>query len=129
MLTPSELAGQHYKISWFEHPADLKEDSWIEHSLVDSIECVIHGVAVGDFNSDSAMDIAYSEMHQGEDPDEVVVLINRGKGQGWDKMILSEKGSHSIELADINGDNIPDILGANWSGDYQPVEVWYSDNK
>lgn len=128
VMTPSELAGQHFRISWFEQPEDIAHDIWQEHTLVDSIECVIHGVAVGDFNSDKAMDIAYSEMHQGEDPDEVVVLINLGKGQNWGKLILSEKGSHSIEAADVNGDNIPDILGANWSGDYQPVEVWYSDN-
>ena len=74
------------------------------------------------------MDIAYSEMHQGENPDEVVVLINQDCGQNWNRLILSEKGSHSIEIADINGDGYPDILGANWSGDYQPVEVWYSKN-
>ena len=129
VLTPSELAGQHYKISWFEQPIKLKEDTWIEHNLVDSIECVIHGVAVADFDSDGEIDIAYSEMHQGQDPDEVVILINNGNGQDWDKMILSEKGSHSIEVADINGDTMPDILGANWSGEYQPVEVWYSDKK
>lgn len=129
ILTPSELAGQFYKISWFEQPIDLTNDSWAEHPLVDSIECVIHGVAVGDFNEDNTMDIAYSRMHQGADPDEVVAMINLGEGTNWDKIVLSEKGSHSIEVADINGDGLPDIIGANWSGSYQPVELWLSGKK
>ena len=126
VLTPSELAGQFYKISWFEQPEDITKDKWLEHNLVDSTECVIHGVGVGDFNADNTADIAYSEMHQGEDPDEVVVMINEGNGASWGKIVLSEKGSHSIEVADINGDGYPDILGANWSGDFQPVELWFS---
>ena len=126
VLTPSELGGQYYKISWFEQPEEISSGRWKEHYLVDSIECVIHGVGVGDFNGDNAMDVAYSEMHQGQDPDEVVVLINLDYGTSWGKIILSEKGSHSIEVADINGDGNPDILGANWSGDYQPVEIWFS---
>lgn len=123
IFTPSELKTQYYKMSWFEQPADLA-GVWKEHKLADSIECVIHGVAVGDFNKDGAMDIAYSEMHQGEDPDEVVALINEENGMRWDKVLLSEKGSHSIEVEDINGDGLPDVYGSNWSGNYQPVELW-----
>jgi hypothetical protein len=124
VLTPSELKEQYYKISWFEQPKDIIGGKWIEHALVDSIECVIHGVAVGDFNADKSIDIAYSEMHQGVDPDEVVILLNQGEGASWEKVVLSEKGSHSIEVADIDGNGYPDIMGANWSGDYQPVELW-----
>jgi hypothetical protein len=126
VLTPSELAGQYYKISWFEQPENITTDKWLEHILVDSIECVIHGVGVGDFNADSVMDMVYSEMHQGKDPDEVVVMINQRNGASWIKVVLSEKGSHSIEVADIDRDGYPDILGANWSGDFQPVELWLS---
>jgi hypothetical protein len=126
VLTPSELKEQYYRVSWFEQPDDILEGEWTEHILVDSIECVIHGVGVGDFNMDNAMDIAYSEMHQGVDPDEVVVMINLGGGTSWKKVVLSEKGSHSIEVTDVDGNGYPDILGANWSGDYQPVELWLS---
>jgi len=124
VFTPSELAGQYYKISWFEQPEDIIRGKWMEHPLVDSIECVIHGVAVGDFNKDKAIDIVYSEMHQGMDPDEVVVMLNQVKGTSWEKIVISEKGSHSIEVADIDGNGYPDILGANWSGDYQSIELW-----
>ena len=124
VLTPSELKSNYYKISWFEQPSDLLNNDWIEHVIIDSIECVIHGVDVGDFNLDGKQDIAYSEMHQGEDPDEVVILINQEDGVSWEKVILSVNGSHSIEVADITGNGRPDVFGANWSGDYQPIELW-----
>jgi len=87
---------------------------------------VIHSVAVGDLNSDGSMDIVYAEMHQGDDPDEVVVMYNKEVGLAWEKQVISDKGSHGIQVADINNDDKPDIFGANWSSDYQPVELWIS---
>ncbi len=92
--------------------------------MVDRIECVIHGLATGDFNGDGSIDIATSEMHQGEDPDEVVVCINRNKGAAWDKQVLSTQGSHCIQAGDIGADGDLDLMGANWSGPFQPVELW-----
>ncbi len=127
ILTPSELSEQYYKIAWFEQPPDPIRGKWIEHPLADSIECVIHGVEVGDFDQDKKVDIVYSEMHQGTDPDEVVVLLNEGEGKNWKKRIISNQGSHNIEVVDINGDNLPDIFGANWSGNYQPIEYWITE--
>lgn len=41
-----------------------------------------------------------------------------------EKLVLSEKGTHYIQVADVNHDGLPDIFGANWSSDYQPVELW-----
>ncbi|MBK8503489.1 MAG: VCBS repeat-containing protein [Saprospiraceae bacterium] len=129
ILTPSELAGQYYRISWFEQPSDLVSQDWTEHPLVDSIECVIHGVDLGDFNGDKIADMTYSEMHQGVDPDEVVVLINLDHGKKWNKILLSEKGSHSIQVEDFNSDGVADILGANWSGEDQSINLWISKNQ
>ncbi len=126
VLTPSELAGQYYRISWFEQPSD-RHSVWTEHPIIDSVECVIHGVQVSDLNYDGLVDIVYSEMHQGQNPDEVVILFNRDRGNRWDKMVLSTRGSHSIEVVDLNGDDHPDVFGANWSGDFQPIEVWLSN--
>ncbi|NND32813.1 MAG: VCBS repeat-containing protein [Saprospiraceae bacterium] len=129
VLTPSELASQYYRISWFAQPEDIDEGSWTEHILIDSIECVIHGVANGDFNGDGAIDITYSEMHQGADPDEVVVLINGNHGEQWSSILLSKKGSHSIQVADMDGDKSPDIMGANWSGKDQSINLWLAKRK
>lgn len=124
VLTPSELAGNWYRISWFEAPRDPRQGSWTEHIIADPVECVIHGLAAGDFNGDGAMDVAMSEMHQSKDPDEVVVFINRKGGTAWDKRVLSTRGSHYIRAGDIGCDGDADLIGANWSGPYQPVELW-----
>jgi len=118
VLTPSELAGSYYRISWFEAPRDLKEGGWMEHLIADSVECVIHSLALGDLDNDGSVDIAYAEMHQGVDPDEVVVLLNRQNGQSWKKQIISKKGSHGLRMEDINNDGLLDLFGANWSSDY-----------
>ncbi len=124
VLSPSELRGQSYKMSWFEAPADPKEDNWTEHVIVEPIECVIHGLVTADMNGDGLIDVVSSEMHQGADPDEVAVFFNRNNGSSWGKQVISTKGSHYIRVADIGNDGDMDIIGANWSGPYQPIEMW-----
>jgi hypothetical protein len=124
VLSPSELGGQSYKMSWFEAPADPKKDNWTEHVIVEPIECVIHGLATADMNGDGMIDVVSSEMHQGANPDEVAVFINKANGSSWTKQVISTKGSHLIRAVDIGNDGDIDIIGANWSGPYQPVELW-----
>lgn len=129
VLSPSELAGNWYRLSWFEAPANPKQGNWTERAIADPIECVIHGLVVADFNGDGAMDVAASEMHQGQDPDEVAIFINRNRGTSWDKQVLSTKGSHYIRAGDIGSDGDMDLVGANWSGSYQPIELWENESK
>jgi len=124
VLSPSELKGQKYKMSWFEAPSDPKKDNWAEHIIVEPIECVIHGLVTADINGDGMIDAVSSEMHQGADPDEVAVFINQANGSAWTKQIISSRGSHFIRAADIGNDGDIDIIGANWSGPYQPIEMW-----
>jgi len=127
VLSPSELQGQLYKISWFEAPPDPKQDRWKEHTIIPNIECVIHGLQTADMNGDGAIDVIYSEMHQGQDPDGVVIMFNHEKGAKWEKQVLSTRGSHYIQAGDADGDGDIDLMGANWSGEYQPVEVWLNN--
>jgi hypothetical protein len=128
-LSPSELRGQNYRLSWFEAPADPKKGNWPEHVIVDPVECVIHGLVTADMNGDGAIDVVASEMHQGADPDEVAVFMNRRNGSSWTKQVVSRKGSHYIRVADIGDDGDMDIVGANWSGPYQPIEMWENKSK
>jgi acylphosphatase len=118
ILAPAEPAGSFYKMSWFEAP------HWVEHEIAPKVETVIHGLAAGDIDGDGQIDLVTSAMHQGAAPHQVLLWINQGKGSSWRTQILSEKGSHNIKLGDVGGDGDLDILGANWSGSDQAVELW-----
>jgi hypothetical protein len=77
-----------------------------------------------DIDGDGLLDVVLSEMHQGADPDEVVVHINRQDGACWTRQVISIRGSHYVQVADVGSDGDLDIMGANWSGDCQPIELW-----
>jgi hypothetical protein len=126
VLTPAELKGQFYRVCWYEAPADRRSADWTEHVIVDSIECVIHALGVGDFDGDGAVDIAFAEMHQGQNPDEVGIFLNRNQGSSWRKQVLSVSGSHDIVVTDIDGDGDPDIIGANHDQPH-PLQWWRND--
>ncbi len=124
VLTPAELAGQTYKIAWYEAPTDPRSADWAEHVVVEKVEAVVHALALGDFNRNGHVDIAYAEMHQGADPDEVVIMLNPGRGGAWHKQVLSTRGSHDILAVDIGNNGVLDLIGANHGGSYQTIELW-----
>ena len=68
VLSPAELKGETYRICWYAAPLDRESNDWEEHVIEPSIECVIHALAVGDFDRDGDVDLAMAEMHQGSDP-------------------------------------------------------------
>ena len=119
VLTASEAV---YKGSWFEAPADPAAGPWKEHVIDDSLDFA-HGVWAVDIDGDGDRDVVTAEMHQSR-RDRVLVYLNQGDGLKWERVVLSTKGSHDIFIADVGKDGDLDILGANWSGPYQPVELW-----
>jgi hypothetical protein len=128
VLTPAELQGETYKVAWYEAPADATAADWTEHVIVSSIECVVHSLGVADLDNDGDIDVAIAEMHQGQDPDEVSVHFNAGKGLTWQKQVLSTRGSHDMVLGDIDSDGDVDVIGANHAGDH-PLELWRNETQ
>lgn len=118
VLTKTE--GVH-KISWFEMPSNPK-NKWIEHIIDDDIDSA-HSLAICDMDGDGNLDIITAEQHHSKWK-RVIIYYNTGKGLGWETQVIGNTGSHNLCIADINGDGKPDIMGANWTGDYQPIEVW-----
>ena len=129
VLAPSELAAQEYRFSWWEAPAEPKSGTWREHIVAEPVECVVHGIQVADIDLDGGLDIVFAEMHQGQDPDEVGIYLNRGRGLKWEKQIVATTGSHSIQTVDVDNDGDIDLFGANWSGKFQPVQLWINQKK
>jgi hypothetical protein len=123
VLAPAEKPGTRYRLSWFEAPAD-RTGAWTEHVVLEDVEAVHHFVGVGDFNQDGVMDIATSTMHQGQPPREVAVYLQAAGSAAWNKLVLSDRGSHNMRVFDADGDGDPDLFGANWEGERQQVELW-----
>ena len=123
VLSPAEKEGQQYRISWFESPNNITTQ-WTEHIIEDNVEAINHFIGVDDLDNDGDNDVVSSKMHQGEPPHDVSLYLNYGQGSYWKKQSLSENGSHSMRLFDMDNDGDIDLFGANWSGDYQPVELW-----
>lgn len=132
VLVPSELKGGRYRIAWFEAPADPRQEGWRSHVVLPDVETVCHFVGAADFDRDGRADIVYAEMPQGEDADDVKILFNRGQLRGaewvdaWQPLTLSESGSHSMRILDVDADGFPDLFGANWSaqGQDEHVKLW-----
>jgi hypothetical protein len=119
LLARSEGPGH---LSWFQPPPDPESAEWEEHVIDDSVDYV-HSLRAGDLARTGRLDVIAAEMHQSARK-RVIVYRNSGDSLSWEPQILSDRGSHAICVGDTTGDGYPDIVGANWSGEYQPVELW-----
>lgn len=120
-LTPSEAAGQRYRISWFESPGDpLAVTDWVERVIDPDVEAVLHSLQLADIDKDGDLDLITAKMHQGAPPHDVLVYTNVGAGgigTEWSRQVIATTASHSIQAADFDLDGDIDLFGANWSGD------------
>jgi hypothetical protein len=118
IFAPAESAG---RLCWYQPSGNRRTIQWTEHVIDDAVEYV-HSLQTGDFNNDGVLDIATAEMHQSAQRRVAVYL--KGGSSRWKKQILSTRGSHNVRAGDISGDGDLDLVGANWGGDYHPLEIW-----
>ena len=122
ILSPSEPVGGTYRLSWFEAPSDPSQPDWNEHVVEDNIETDHHSAGAADFDNDGLMDIATAEMNSGSSPHDIKIFLNGGGGLVWTKQVVATTGSHSMHIADFDGNGSKDLFGANWRG--QGSELW-----
>jgi len=109
----------HYKLSWFENTLNGK---LIEHVIDNDVDFA-HSLVVCDINHDGELDVVVAEMHQSPRK-RVMVYINEGDSINWKQQIVAVTGSHNLCVTDFRNIGVLDLVGANWSGDYQPIEMW-----
>ena len=126
VLSPSELQGMVYRISWFEAPV-TPADKWTEHVIEDGVEAVHHFVGLADFDLDGDLDVATAEMLQGDDPDEVKIYCSSASGKAWTKQVLHDSGCHSMRIMDIDDDGDMDLFGANHND--RRIRLWVNLTK
>jgi hypothetical protein len=119
LLAPAE---SHGRLSWYEGPRDPARGLWFEHLIDDDVE-YLHTFQVADMNNDGQPDVVTAEMHQSSRR-RVTVYLKEGYSLNWKKQVVANSGSHNLRLADIGSDGDMDIVGANWGGDYHPLEMW-----
>src|SRR5690606_16813165 len=78
---------------------------------------------LADFNGDGLLDIFAAEMHTS--PDSRVTVFEQLPAGGWSEHVLSRTGSHNAKTGLIDGDALPDIVGANFEQDIRP-RIWYN---
>jgi hypothetical protein len=111
-----------YRLSWFEAPHNSETGNWTEHVVDDSVDYA-HSLEVCDINNDGLFDIVTAEMHQSSRR-RVLVYLNGGNALEWKRQVVAETGSHKLCVTDIGNTGRLDLVGVNWSGNYQPVEMW-----
>jgi hypothetical protein len=84
----------HHRLSWFERPSDPRQGTWSEHVVEDSLDFG-HSLVVCD-SEGGQLYIVTAEMHQS--PRKRVMRLGNTGRLG--------------------------IVGANWSGGHQPLELW-----
>jgi len=114
---------------WWEAPSDKAQSTWVFHPVKFGEACA--QMHVYDFDGDGDNDVLSSSAHQ------VGIWWHEQTADGWKTHQISDAISqtHSLCLADINGDKLPDfVTGKRWwahgpKGDARPDEpavvMWF----
>ena len=121
VMAPAEPVGQYSRLSWCNIHEDAASGGR-EHVVDPRVETVMHSVVAGDFDLDGRPDLVTALMHQGIGAEDVALY--RQTADGWTREVIGRSGSHSMKAADVDQDGDLDLLGANWTGNHTPIEMW-----
>ena len=122
VLSVSERSGD---IAWFEAPANPARGGWKRHTVATGLDSV-HSVDVADMDGDGRLDIVASEFRGAG---RLMVFLGESGPLAWAPETI-ERGEdlHNTRIGDVNGDGLPDVLGAAPFGD-RPVILYDSSPK
>jgi len=127
IICSTEMYG--YPISWYQAPADPRQDTWAEHIIGQMDWC--HNLAVADMDNDGDIDVVGAEMPRYSALSPVIVFVNNGDSLTWKPQVIANTGNYSLQIGDIGNDGDIDIIGLR-RYNLPPIELWEnktSDNK
>lgn len=108
---------------WFEQPADVKSERWLQHKVV--TEYSLNNLSVADADRDGDQDIITCE-HKGP-KEKLQIWENDGNGHFNEHLIDQGKESHlGSRVADLDMDGDLDIVSIVWE-DFQYLHLWRND--
>ncbi len=98
--------------AWFENPVDPAQDEWPKHVIDDAWPMEARG-AVADLNDDGRLDVVLSGEESGAGVAWYEAPTDPNNGT-WERHVVADdyEGVHSLQVADFNGDERPDVFAA-----------------
>ena len=105
---------------------------WVGRDLLKRDMIHGHSLQVADIDGDGHLDIFAAEMakwtESRKDPDNpnatAWILFGDGKGNFRETVFATGVGFHEAQVADLNGDGLPDILDKPYNWEAPRVDVW-----
>jgi hypothetical protein len=118
ILSVSEARGQ---VVWWEAPLEVQIEAWQKHVIESEELELAHSLQIADVNRDNRLDVITAEMHTSQQKRIIIYFNSEGK---WLRQIVAASGSHNLRVADLGGDHDIDLIGKNYAGPGNVVELW-----
>ncbi len=124
--------GDGMDIHWWKNPGN-GEGAWQSFALGSTLFDADR-IAVADLNGDGKPDVVVSEeRYPGPDPDASLFWFEQPEDAtagSWPRhTVVTQYSLNNLDVADMDGDGVPDIITAEHKGPRLLVQVWRNDGK